>query len=86
VTRNNTDSSAELTNNNMLFPFYPVKEQTQPDICTPHAVCFLNLRIGYTAERIAADNFKCAVKKKLRLSKYPPSSPDQIIFPVPSSV
>jgi len=57
VTRNNTDSSAELTNNNMLFLSYPVKVQTKPDTCTSYAVCFRNQSIGHTTERIAADSF-----------------------------
>jgi hypothetical protein len=48
---------SELTNNNMLFLFYPVKVQTEPDLCNTHAVFFRNLRIGYTTGRIEADSF-----------------------------
>jgi len=57
VTRKNTNSSVELTNNDVLFLLYPVKLQT----CSFHAMCFRVPRVSYKTERTAADYFECAV-------------------------
>lgn len=48
VTRTKTHSSSELTNNDLLLTFYPVKAREEPYICTFHAMCFRSLRISYT--------------------------------------
>jgi len=39
----------------MLFIFYPVNVQTQPDIFSLDAMCFRDLRVSYTTEQIASD-------------------------------
>jgi len=70
----------------MVFLFYLVKVQTEPNVCTFHVMSFRELRVRYTTERIASDNFSlCIIKKKEvpPLSKYSQSSPAQtrIIFP-----
>jgi len=46
------------TYNGMLLVFYPVKVQTEPDICSFYTMCFRDVRLGYTTERIASDSFK----------------------------
>jgi hypothetical protein len=46
--------------------FYPVKVQTQPDVCTFLAMAYRELRTAsYTVERTASDNSKCAVWTKI---------------------
>ena len=60
ATKNN-NPSAELTTNDTLFKYYPVKVQAEPDTCTFHVMCFRDLRISKTTERIVSENFKGAV-------------------------
>jgi len=49
----------------MLFLFYPVNMQIQPDVFSLHAMCFRDLRVSYTTERIASDScYMCRLEKK----------------------
>jgi hypothetical protein len=51
----------------MLFLFYQVNVQIQPDIRSLNAMCFRDLRVSYTTERIAPDSCYMFRLKKIVL-------------------
>ena len=51
----------EQYTSNMLFKYCPVKVQGEPDTCTFHVMCFRDLRMSKTTERIVAENCKWPV-------------------------
>jgi hypothetical protein len=61
VATKNSNPSAELTTNNMLFKYFPVKVQAEPNTCIFHVMCFRDLRISKTTERIVSENFAVAM-------------------------
>jgi hypothetical protein len=40
-----------------LFNRYPVNVQTEPDMCSSHAICFREPCLSYKTERTVSDNF-----------------------------
>jgi hypothetical protein len=55
----------------MLFLFYPVNLQIQLDVFGLHTMCFRDLRVSYTAERIASDScYMCRLEENSFYSEH----------------
>ena len=57
-----TTQTVQQLTRNLLLMFYPVKVQTESDVCTSLAMAYRKLRTAtYTVQRTASHNSKCAV-------------------------